>query len=96
VLGRGAQASVWLAHDPKLQRDVAVKVMTGGADAAAVSEWMHEAHAVSRLAHPNIVPVFEADDSGGEPYLVFEYVDGGTLAELVRREARCRRGARWR
>ena len=86
VLGRGAQASVWLAHDPKLQRDVAVKVMTGGADAAAVSEWMHEAHAVSRLAHPNIVPVFEADDSGGEPYLVFEYVEGGTLAELVRRQ----------
>jgi serine/threonine protein kinase len=86
LLGRGAQASVWLAHDPRLQRDVAVKLMTGGADAAAVSEWMHEAHAVSRLSHPHIVPVFEADDGGGQPYLVFEYVEGGTVTELVRRE----------
>jgi eukaryotic-like serine/threonine-protein kinase len=86
LLGRGAQASVWLAHDPRLKRDVAVKLMASGADADAVSEWMHEAHAVSRLKHPNIVPVFEADDGGGEPYLVFEYVEGGTLSEHVRRE----------
>lgn len=86
LLGRGAQASVWLAHDPRLQRDVAVKLMAGSADAAAVSEWMHEAHAVSRLSHPHIVPVFEADDGGGQPYLVFEYVEGGTVTELVRRE----------
>lgn len=84
LLGRGAQASVWLAHDPKLQRDVAVKMMSGGADAAAVSEWLHEAHAVSRLAHPHIVPVFEADDAAGQPYLVFEFVAGGTLTEHVR------------
>lgn len=86
LLGRGAQASVWLAHDPRLQRDVAVKLLAGGADAAAVSGWMHEAHAVSRLSHPHIVPVFEADDGGGQPYLVFEYVEGGTVTELVRRE----------
>lgn len=87
LLGRGAQASVWLAHDPRLQREVAVKLMTPGADSAAVSEWMHEAHAVSRLTHPNIVPVFEADDDGrGAPYLVFEYVEGGTLLDVVRRE----------
>jgi eukaryotic-like serine/threonine-protein kinase len=72
-------------HDPRLQRDVAVKVMSGGADAGAKAEWMHEAHAVSRLAHPNIVPVFEADDSGAELYLVFEFVDGETLSERVKR-----------
>jgi serine/threonine protein kinase len=54
---------VWLAHDPRLQRDVALKLMAAGADAGAVSEWMQEAHAVSRLKHPNIVPVFEADDA---------------------------------
>ncbi len=86
LLGRGAQASVWLAHDPRLQRDVAVKLLAGGADAAAVSAWLHEAHAVSRLSHPHVVPVFEADDGGGQPYLVFEYVAGGTLSELVRRD----------
>ncbi|MFO1329903.1 MAG: HDOD domain-containing protein [Rubrivivax sp.] len=86
VLGRGAQASVWLAHDPKLKRDVAVKILAAGADAAAVSEWMHEAHAVSRLKHPNIVPVFEAEDQAPEPYLVFEYVEGGTLSEHMKRD----------
>ncbi len=88
LLGRGAQASVWLAHDPRLQRDVAVKLLAGGAaaDAAAVSRWLHEARAVSRLSHPHIVPVFEADDDGGQPYLVFEYVPGGTLSELIGRD----------
>ncbi|MFT3816292.1 MAG: HDOD domain-containing protein [Rubrivivax sp.] len=90
LLGRGAQASVWLAHDPRLQRDVAVKLLAGGAaaDVAAVSQWLHEARAVSRLTHPHIVPVFEADDDGGQPYLVFEYVSGGSLAELIARDGR--------
>ncbi len=86
LLGKGAQASVWLAHDPRLQRDVALKLMAGGADADAVSEWMQEARAVSRLKHPNIVPVFEADEAGGQPYLVFEYVDGQTLSAQVQRD----------
>lgn len=82
-LGRGAQASVWLAHDPRLEREVAVKLLADPASWAA-SGWLDEARAVSRLTHPNIVPVFEADDSGGRPYLVFEYVDGPTLAAAMR------------
>ena len=80
-LGRGAQARVWLAHDPRLDRDVALKLMDPGADADAVSQWLHEARAVSRLNHPNVVPVFEADEHEGQPYLVFEYVEGPTLAQ---------------
>ncbi len=83
-LGRGAQASVWLAHDPRLQREVALKLLDRNAEADTVSRWMREAHAVSRLNHPNIVPVFEADDVQGQPCLVFEFVDGGTLADHVR------------
>jgi eukaryotic-like serine/threonine-protein kinase len=83
-LGRGAQASVWLAHDPRLQREVALKLLDRHADTLAVSEWLHEARAVSRLTHPNIVPVFEADSEDGQPYLVFEWVEGRTLAEAAR------------
>ncbi|MBT9491053.1 MAG: HDOD domain-containing protein [Paucibacter sp.] len=83
-LGEGAQATVWLAHDPRLDRDVALKVLRPGADPLSVDEWLHEARAVSRLTHPNIVPVFEADRQGGKSYLVFEYVPGGTLADLLR------------
>ena len=86
-LGQGAQASVWLAHDPRLDREVAVKVLQG-VDRASVDAWLAEARAVSRLTHSNIVPVFEADMAAGQAYMVFEYVPGGTLAERLRRQGR--------
>jgi serine/threonine protein kinase len=80
-LGRGAQAKVWLAHDPRLDRDVALKLLSAEADANTRHEWLNEARAVSRLTHPNVVPVFEADEEDGQSYLVFEYVQGPTLYE---------------
>ena len=83
-LGEGAQATVWLAHDPLLDREVAVKLLKPSAEPGSIDEWLHEARAVSRLTHPNIVPVFEADSQGGRSYLVFEYVSGGTLTERLR------------
>ncbi|CAN5896070.1 hypothetical protein BH11PSE8_BH11PSE8_12260 [soil metagenome] len=85
-LGRGAQATVWLAFDARLERDVAVKLMHAGAaaDPVAVDQWLQEARSVSRLTHPNIVPVFEADTHQNQPYLVFEYVPGPTLAQYVK------------
>jgi len=87
-LGEGAQATVWLAHDPLLDREVAVKLLnpqaSDSSDPGAVDEWLHEARAVSRLTHPNIVPVFEADTQSGRSYLVFEYVSGGTLGQRLR------------
>ncbi|MDH0864646.1 serine/threonine protein kinase [Mitsuaria sp. GD03876] len=87
-LGQGAQAVVWLAHDPRLDREVALKVLTQGTDRASVDAWLHEARAVSRLTHPNIVPVFEADIEAGQAYMVFEYVPGGTLTERLRQRGR--------
>jgi serine/threonine protein kinase len=83
-LGRGAQASVWLGFDSRLEREVAVKLLIAGADSVAVSQWLHEARAVSRLTHPHIVPVFEADEDRGQSYLVFEFVDGPTLSQRLR------------
>ena len=87
-LGRGAQATVWLGYDPRLQREVAVKVINPDADAASVAQWLDEARAVSRLAHPNVVPVFEADQDGAVSFMVFEYVKGPTLTELMRKRGR--------
>ena len=87
-LGRGAQATVWLGYDPRLQREVAVKVINPDADAASVAQWLDEARAVSRLAHPNIVPVFEADQDGSISFMVFEYVAGPTLTELLRKRGK--------
>ena len=85
-LGRGAQAIVWLAHDPRLDREVALKLLSGDADASTRHEWMNEARAVSCLKHPNVVPVFEADEHEGQPYLVFEFVEGPTLQALRRKQ----------
>jgi eukaryotic-like serine/threonine-protein kinase len=87
-LGRGAQATVWLAYDPRLQREVAVKIINPDADAASVAQWLDEARAVSRLAHPNIVPVFEADQDGGTSFMVFEYVAGQTLTDLLKKRGK--------
>ena len=89
VLGKGAQASVWLGFDPRLEREVAIKVITAGADVDPqdITHWLQEARSVSRLTHPNIVPVFEADVQDGRPYLVFEFVPGRTLTEHLRARA---------
>ncbi len=86
VLGEGAQATVWLGFDARLEREVAVKLMReqAAADPLAVNQWLQEARSVSRLTHPNIVPVFEADVHQQQPYLVFEYVAGPTLAQHVK------------
>lgn len=85
-LGKGAQASVWLAVDTRLEREVAVKVLAAGVNVAGddLTHWLQEARSVSRLTHPNIVPVFEADVHDGRACLVFEYVPGRTLAEHSR------------
>ena len=83
-LGEGAQASVWLGRDTRLDRQVAIKLLASAADDAAISQWLHEARAVSQLTHPHIVPVFEADVHEGHSYLVFEYVAGPTLAQHLR------------
>jgi serine/threonine protein kinase len=86
MLGQGAQATVWLGFDRRLDREVAVKLMRASAAAqpAGVDRWLDEARSVSRLQHPHIVRVFEADVHAGQPYLVFEYVAGKTLSELLR------------
>jgi serine/threonine protein kinase len=86
LLGQGAQAEVWLAFDPRLEREVAIKLMKPAAqqNAASVSQWLQEARSVSRLTHANIVPVFEADVQDQQPYLVFEYVAGQTLDQRLK------------
>ncbi|MDP3629207.1 MAG: HDOD domain-containing protein [Hydrogenophaga sp.] len=85
LIGQGGQATVWLAFDPRLEREVAIKLLRPerGADAAVVTQWLQEARSVSRLTHPNIIPVFEADVQEQQPYLVFEYVPGQTLAQVL-------------
>lgn len=84
-LGRGGQSVVYLGFDPQLQREIAIKtVHFNRPDPAQSQVLLAEARMVSKLRHPNIVPIFEAGEQGGDPYLVFEYVPGKTLAEFLR------------
>lgn len=85
-LGQGAQSIVYLGFDPRLEREVAIKVMRlgDGSDEGAVAQWLQEARSAGRVTHPNIVPVYEADIQERQPYLVFEFVDGQTLAALLK------------
>ncbi|MBL8384977.1 MAG: HDOD domain-containing protein, partial [Burkholderiales bacterium] len=88
-LGRGAQGTVYLAEDTRLRRRVAVKTLRverADADARArlTSVMLDEARIVGQLSHPNIVTLFDAGEEDDRPYLVFEFVEGKSLAELIR------------
>ncbi|OMG54659.1 serine/threonine protein kinase [Azonexus hydrophilus] len=84
-LGRGAQSTVYRGFDPQLQREVAIKTLHfTRPDPAQNQVLLDEARAVGKMRHPNIVPIFEAGEEGGDLYLVFEYVPGQNLAEFLR------------
>ena len=83
-LGRGSQSVVYLAHDPHLQREVAIKTLHfSQPDPQKNQQLLAEARIVSQLRHPNIVPIFEAGEEGGDIYLVFEYVAGSNLGDYL-------------
>lgn len=85
LLGKGAQSAVYLAFDPHLEREVAIKTLHfAGKDPTQNQALLAEARTVSKLRHAHIVPIFEAGEEDGDPYLVFEYVEGRTLAEQIR------------
>ncbi|HJZ90778.1 MAG TPA: serine/threonine-protein kinase, partial [Gemmataceae bacterium] len=85
VLGRGGMAVVYQARQPGLGRLVALKWLTaaGGTD-TETARFLREAAAVARMRHPNIVQVYEVGECEGRPFLVLEFVPGGTLAERLR------------
>jgi serine/threonine protein kinase len=87
TLGRGAQSVVYLAFDPSLQREVAIKTLHFSEESdrrERVRALVQEAHLVSQMHHPNIVPIFEIGEHEGDPYLVFEHINGPDLAEVLR------------
>ncbi len=85
-LGRGAQSVVYLGNDVQLQREVAIKTVHFSHRSTAQSqELLAEARMVSKLRHPNIVPIFDLGEDENGIYLVFEYVPGESLADLLRK-----------
>lgn len=88
-LGRGAMGVVYLASDPMLNRQVAVKTVDLAVDDPAEREFLRnrllrDARAAAVLKHPNIVSVHDVFEDGGRAYVVMEYVEGDTLAARLK------------
>ena len=84
ALGTGASAHVYLADDVSLHRRVAIKVLHPAlaGDQAFLKRFRAEARAVAALNHPNILQVYDWGEQDGEPYLVLEYLAGGSLRQI--------------
>src|SRR5438445_4136968 len=85
AVDHGGMSSVYRGHDRLLERTVALKVLHAhfGDDPEYVERFRREARAVAQLSHPNIVTVIDRGSSDGHQFIVFEYVDGQTLKEIV-------------
>jgi hypothetical protein len=86
ILARGGMSTVYLAHQPALDREVALKQLeleTG--DPTVAQRFVREARLAAGLDHPNVVTLFDFFEDGGVPYIAMEYVSGGSLRPLVGR-----------
>ena len=89
LVGAGGMGEVYRAHDPRLGRDVAVKVLPDdiAGDRDRLRRFEREARAVAALSHPNVVVVHDVGTDGGRPYVVTELLEGETLGERLRKGA---------
>ena len=81
-LGTGGMGAVYKAHDPTLQRTVAIKVLAKQ-DADASARLLQEARAASALNHPHICSVYEVGEHEGQAFIVMEHVEGKALSQLI-------------
>ncbi len=83
LLGRGGMGAVYLGHDTLLDRPVAIKFIYG-AHVGARDMFLNEARAAGRLQHPNVVSIYRVGETGGQPYIVSEYIRGQSLDRVPR------------
>jgi serine/threonine protein kinase len=85
LLGSGRLGDVYLAHDTRIGRDVALKIISKSVrtDQAALHSIRREARAVAQVNHPNVATLYGIEELEGEWFLVLEYVDGPTLSERI-------------
>src|SRR3954464_9225374 len=90
LVGRGGMSSVYRARDRLLERTVAIKLLHEhySLDDDYVERFRREARAAAQLSHPNIVTVIDRGEDGGRQFIVFEYVDGKNLKQLVEEQGR--------
>ncbi|MBN2432952.1 MAG: protein kinase [Acidobacteria bacterium] len=88
VIGRGAMGVIYQAFDTSLQRQVAIKTMTGELtnDPELRKRFYREARSAGNLRHPNIITIFDMGEDGGSPYIVMELLRGTDLSSLMKRD----------
>jgi eukaryotic-like serine/threonine-protein kinase len=86
LLGSGGMGEVYRAHDARLNRIVAIKVLptSYSADAERLQRFVQEARSAAALNHPNILSIFDIGEANGAPYIVSELLEGQTLRERIR------------
>ena len=82
-LGAGGMGTVFLAHDPELDRKVAIKLLHGGASQVSHARLVREAQAMAKLSHPNVAAVFDVGWFGKQVFMAMEYLAGGTLKQWL-------------
>lgn len=82
-ISKGRQGTVYLAHDPQLERLVAIKTLRAISRQQSES-LLREARIASKFQHPNIVTLHDAGEQDGQPYLVYAYIKGETLAQMLK------------
>ena len=86
-LGQGGMARVFLAHDLKYNRDVAIKVLRPDlAEEVGAARFLHEIQIAARLHHPHILPLYDSDQVDGLVYYVMPYIQGESLRQRLDRE----------
>jgi predicted Ser/Thr protein kinase len=90
LLGKGGFGEVYLAYDPKLSRDVALKVLHQGlmADLSFINKARKEASLVQQIQHPNVVKIIELGEDDGRAYIEMEFIDGKPLSEFIKSSRR--------
>ena len=86
-IGHGGMATVYCGYDPRVKRDVAIKVLQAPltADPQFRARFEREATIIARLDHPAIVPIYDFGEDGGEMYIVMRYMSGGSLSQRLRK-----------
>jgi hypothetical protein len=89
-IGSGGMSTVYRAFDETLERWVAIKLLHSeiASQPDQLERFRREARVVARLSHPNVVAVIDAGEDDGRPYIVFQYVEGETLKERIKRQGR--------
>ena len=86
LLGKGGMGAVYLAHDPQLDRSVALKIplFTNDEDSQVLARFYREARSAATLLHAHVCPVYDVGEVNGVPYLTMGYIEGKSLAEWLR------------